>query len=206
VKALPILPALLALALVAGCGGDGDEDFGTVPPPLVPSPQLAAPLAGVDPDQNPEASSDVSATVTSLGGGRYRLLVQNGSDVGFVNSFEWTPPAGVTVTGVTRSSTGRCELDAGAISCRATLRPPKCTCRPGGQMTIEFAARVPQSADTQYGVAGGFVKIRELTPVPYLIPSAPDQQLPPEADLPLCAGEESTNEKPCLPSGAGAVP
>jgi hypothetical protein len=202
IRAQRLTPALLALVLLSGCGGEG-ETVTTVRPPLTPNFQQEKAIPGVDPDQNPEAGSDVSSSVRPLGQGRYRLLVQNGSDVGFVNSFVWTPPAGVTVRSVTASSTGSCELSGRVISCRATLRPPKCTCRPGGQMTIDFSADAPTGRKaTNYGLAGGFVRIRDLTPVPYLIPSSVEQRTSPYADLPVCAaGSESTKDAPCVHSG-----
>jgi hypothetical protein len=189
--------------LLAGCGADRGETVTTVRPPLNPSPQLEKAIPGVDPDQNPEGGSDVASTVTSLGNGRYRVLIQNSSDVGFVNSFAWTPPPGVTVTAVTSSSKGHCELAGGRISCRATLRPPKCTCRVGGTMTVDFTARAPQAGkNANYGLAGGFVRIRDLTPVPYLIPSAAGQEISPYADLPVCKkGQRSSKAEPCVHSG-----
>src|SRR6266403_73989 len=55
------------------------------------------------------------------------------SAIGFINSFSWVPPAGMTIVNVSGSSSGHCELLAARISCDGVnLKPPTCTCRDDG--------------------------------------------------------------------------
>src|SRR5207248_124408 len=101
--------ALAVAACLVGCGGGGGRTEPAVRPPLNPNPIVKA-GAGIDPDQFAEGGSDVVSTVRPLGQGRYRIVVQNSSSIGFINSFVWLAPEGVTVTAVTGSSTGHCKL------------------------------------------------------------------------------------------------
>src|SRR6266481_8221720 len=96
-----------------------------------------------DPDSRSRQGQDL-ATVLSRGAGshQYRVTVSNVSAIGFINSFSWVPPAGMTIVNVTGSSSGHCELHAARISCDGVnLKPPTCTCRDdGGQIVISFVA------------------------------------------------------------------
>ena len=56
-------------------------------------------------------------TVLDQSKGLYQLLIQNTSGIGFINTFNWVPPAGFTVTAVTSSEGGRCTVSNGDISC-----------------------------------------------------------------------------------------
>jgi hypothetical protein len=111
--------------------------------------------------------------------GDYELLIYNTSGVGYINSVNWLPPQGMTVTAITGQSGGTCTLDSGDISCTANgqgLAPPKCTCETGGVMTVSFTASGDQptfngSWWTYYGVVGSYMQITSMTPVPWYIPS-----------------------------------
>jgi hypothetical protein len=71
-------------------------------------------------------------------------------------------------------------------------------------MTVRFVATIGQAKlkrelGATGGVAGGFLRLGEMTPVPYLIRSYLG---PPPVDLPICAkGQESTTARPCVHSG-----
>lgn len=111
--------------------------------------------------------------------GKYELVIYNTSGIGYINSVNWLPPNGMTVTAITGSSGGSCILDSGDISCTAAgqgMKPPKCTCETGGVMTVSFTATGDQptfngSWWTYYGVNGSYMQITSMTPVPYYIPS-----------------------------------
>ena len=66
-------------------------------------------------------------------------------------------------------------------------------------MTVTFTARglEPTFANgywTHYGIIGSYLQIRQMTPVPYHIPSA----LPQFSDFPICKkGQKSTKARPC---------
>jgi hypothetical protein len=191
---------LAALALLAGCGGGGGTTT-TVRPAIIPINPNLKNVPGHDPDAEQRAGTEVHATIRAAGNGHYQVLVQNTSQIGFINSFDWIPPAGMTVTSVS-SSTGHCELERKVIACQATLRPPKCTCRPGGRMTIDFTADVEGTAGkVEYGFFNASVVVRTMTPVPYIIPSYLGAN-PQYADLPSCKkGQENTTAAPCVHSG-----
>jgi len=135
--------------------------------------------------------------------GKYQLEIQNTSGIGFINTFNWVPPAGMTITAITSSEGGRCTLVGGDISCVAGkkgIAPPKCTCEAGGAMTVNFTATGDQPTFngqywTYYGVVGSRTDITSMTPVPYHIPSFLSPALP---DIPICAkGTKSTTAHPC---------
>jgi hypothetical protein len=203
---------LAAVCFLAGCGGGG----GNGPSNNLDSPN--APLANVqhraraaDPDSSIVGGTDATTVLTSLGNGRYQLDVQNLSSIGGIDSFLWQAPVSMTITGVTGSSTGTCTLltdyertkvdsvpyGIGEISCNGVrLKAPTCTCKPGGSMSVKFTAKVEAEKGTTTGAAFGTLKIEELTPVPYIIPSTPNQQ--PNADLPTCKKGQTTG---CVPAG-----
>jgi hypothetical protein len=136
--------------------------------------------------------------------GLYQLEVQNTSGIGYINTFTWNAPDGLTITAVTSSEGGHCQLVSGAISCTGGgkgITPPGCTCEPGGKMTVNFTAtgNQPTFADghwTTYGIVGATLQITVMTPVPYHVPSY--IPTPSTEDLPTCAkGQTSTKAKPC---------
>ena len=196
----------VATALLAGCGGGGDHKGVTaVRPPIVPLNPVYKRVPGLDPDVEQRASTEVNASVIRRGEGRFRVLVQNTSQIGFINAFDWLPPPGVKITSVGSTSVGHCDLHDNTVSCRATLRPPKCTCLPGGSMTFDFTAKIVRAdvPDASTGFYDANVIVRSMTPVPYIIPSHLGAT-PRYSDLPICkVGQESTKDAPCIHSGAG---
>jgi hypothetical protein len=144
--------------------------------------------------------SDAITTVTWLEPGKFEIRVTNTSGIGWINTFQWVPPPGVTITAITSSEYGKCSLSGGNIECTGKIAPPDCTCHGGGILTVNFTATglSPTFADgyeTSYGIVGSYLEILTMTPVPYHIPSFFS---PAGEDLPLCkAGHPSTSAKPC---------
>ena len=111
--------------------------------------------------------------------GTFELYIYNTSAIGYINTINWLPPNGMTVTAITGSSGGSCTLDAGDISCTANgqgIAPPKCTCEHGGVMTVSFTATGDQPTYNgswwiYHGVVGDYMQITSMTPVPWYIPS-----------------------------------
>lgn len=177
--------------------------MGAVVVALMLVPHAIAADGPPDPDQGAKQGNDAVVVVRQLSNQRYELLIQNTSGIGFINSFQWVPPPGMTITKITGESTGSCKLANDVIACSATLKPPKCTCRPGGSMTIDFKAtgRDPTTQDGHtltLGVVGSFLRIQKVTPVPYHIPSWIGGVPKPQPDLPLCKkGQTSTKAHPC---------
>jgi hypothetical protein len=131
----------------------------------------------IDSDQLAKGTTDANYALESLGKNRYSLYVQNTSNVGYINSFDWVAGPGLTVTAVTGASNGKCALKSGAIACVTRLSPPKCTCAPGGAMTIDFTmagdqAQDPKGVRINFGSVGSYLAIKTITPVPYHIPSS----------------------------------
>jgi hypothetical protein len=161
----------------------------------------AAPAAvRVDPNTLGRGAGDAVAIVRWLSPGLYQLDVQNTSGIGYINTFRWVPPSGMTITAVTSSEGGRCTLLNGNIECNGKINPPSCTCQAGGDLTVNFTATglQPTFANgywTYYGLEGAYLQIEQMTPVPYHIPSV----VPYGADLPLCTkGHKSTKAAPCV--------
>src|SRR5947208_11099938 len=94
-------------------------------------------VKGSDPDELDRSSADVTATIRSLGQGQFELVVQNFSNVGFINSFTWSAPD-MRITSVQSRSGGSCRIQgSNELSCAGlSITPPKCTCRAGGTATI----------------------------------------------------------------------
>jgi hypothetical protein len=131
----------------------------------------------IDADTLPKGSTDANWVLRWLGHGKYALEVQNTSGIGYLNTFEWITPPGITIVSVTSTTGGSCKLVHGDISCAGTLKPPLCTCLPGGNLTTYFTAKglnptVSGGTTTNYGVAASYLVIKTVTPVPYHIPSA----------------------------------
>ena len=227
-----VLIGVVVVGVLAGCGGNGG---GGITPASVKQAyanelrpnSVAHIIYGIDPDQQPESSADNTSVLRSLPDNRYELSVTNTSDTGFINEFSWLPPGGMEVVHVLRSTTGHCALSGTAtwnplapagndgavnssareIVCDVVLAPPKCSCRPGETMTVDFTARysaqggrtsvatrrvgpagrfVPLATPRiQFGIVNGWVEVDSMTPVPYKIPSYVGGESPQE-DLPLC--------------------
>jgi hypothetical protein len=161
----------------------------------------AATRVTLDPSTPGRGAGDAVATVRWLGPGLYQLDVQNTSGIGYIDTFSWVPPLGLTITAVTSSEGGKCALSSGDIECNGKMAPPRCTCQAGGELTVNFTAvgLEPTFANgywTYHGFSGDYLQIEQMTPVPYHIPSA----LPKfGADLPLCKkGQKSTKARPCV--------
>ena len=214
---------LLAVAgalFLSACGGHPNA---TAPASGLRSPY--APLASMqhnaraaDPDSSIVGGSDALTSLTEFGNGRFRLLVENVSSIGFINSFLWQAPFGMTITKVTGSAPGNCRLltnvvrtkhdsvpyGIGEISCAGiALKPPKCTCLVGGSMTIDFTAEVPRvKKGHTTSLLYGTLKVENVTPVPYVIPSSLSEKPSRNADLPICKrGQRPTAAAPCILSG-----
>ena len=163
-------------------------------------PASASPRATADnPNASSRGSADAVTVVTWIAPKTYQLDVQNTSGIGFIDEFTWSPPIGLTITGIKSTEGGRCSLVGGGIQCTGKLQPPACTCQAGGDLTVVFTANglEPTFANgywTYYGIVGAQLQIQQMTPVPYHIPST----MPLTTDLPLCKkGQKSTKSHPC---------
>jgi hypothetical protein len=134
---------------------------------------------------------------------KYQLEIENTSGIGYINTFNWVPPADMTITAITSTEGGRCAIVSGHIACRGGqkgIAPPKCTCMAGGSMLVNFTATGNEPTFngqywTYYGIVGSYTQITSMTPVPYHIPSFLPTTV---ADLPLCKkGQTSTAAHPC---------
>jgi hypothetical protein len=118
------------------------------------------------------STTDDSEVLRSLGNGKYQLVVGNTSGIGLINSFRWTPPAGLTITAVTKVSGGRCELSKdGSISCSGRLQRPTCLCGDaGGVLRVAFTGSglKPTEVDghkVYQALLEGHLRITRMTPV-----------------------------------------
>jgi hypothetical protein len=202
--ALASLAAFLAVGLLSGCGGGGSSEptAAQLYAQQIQVGTFEKASRGIDPDELDRSGADVTTSVRQLANDRYELVIQNFSDVGYINSF-WWHGENLRITGVTGSSSGTCRIaDSTTLKCDGmTIAPPKCTCEPGGTATVRFTAKLLVEKNlpypTFYGVTGSRLRIAEMTPVPYHIPSYKGGES--NADLPLCAkGQASTNAKPCV--------
>lgn len=221
------LTALVVVSLVAGCGGgsgsNGNPTAAELYAKQIQVGTFGTYVAGEDPDELDRGGVDVDTVIRSLGGNRYQLLIQNASDVGFINTFSWYVNGDAGLAGKTnavklltvgKSTSGHCKLaiDKNSIICTGmTIRPPSCTCLPGGTVTVNFTAEpnykwlnsLPEGPKavmpTHYGIfQNSMTVLGNMTPVPYHIPSyrEPEQS---QFDLPLCAkGEPYTTAHPCV--------
>jgi hypothetical protein len=153
----------------------------------------------------PAAYADITTVIRPLAGshdGKYQVVFENTSGIGYINSVKFVQPAQMTITAVTATHGGRCRLDENVIVCFAAkkgIAPPTCTCHAGGLMTFNFTAKgnLPTFNGkywTYYGI-GSETHITSVTPVGYYIPSAPGLL----ADLQLCEpGTQPTTAHPCV--------
>jgi hypothetical protein len=165
----------------------------TKTPASTPNP-YGSPVSTADPNpatgvSNPDTADqgvrvcgcDASTVMRYLDprGGKYELEIYNTSGIGYINSVNWLPPAGLTLTAITSVTGGTCRIDLGDIACEANapgLAPPKCTCQTGGTMSVIFTATGDEptfngSWWTYHGLVGAYMQITSMTPVPYHIPS-----------------------------------
>jgi hypothetical protein len=124
------------------------------------------------------STSEYLAVLTPLGKGRFRLRLGNTSGIGAIDSFTWTPPPGLTIRTLAGVAGGACRLrPGGSIACTGKLRPPRCLCGgEGGAVTLEFTVSGSRSSRGPSYAPEGQVRITAMTPVPYLIPSTPQEE------------------------------
>jgi hypothetical protein len=214
--------------MLSGCGGGSSSSSGNPTAAELYAKQIQVGtfgtyVAGEDPDELDRDGVDVTTVIRSLGHDHWQLMIQNASDVGFINTFSWHvngnaglsgPTHAAILEAVTGSSAGHCVLtpDKQAISCVGlSLKPPKCTCEPGGSFTVNFTAKpdykwlnsVPEGPKAelaaQYAIfQNSMTQLGDMTPVPYHIPSYRNSQQN-LFDLPICLkGEASTSTHPCV--------
>jgi hypothetical protein len=195
---------VLVPTLLVGCGGStpaATPTTGQYAP--IKAAKTYSPTKAADPDSFNKGGADAMTVVRSLGNDHFQLVVSNTSAIGFINTFTWVPPPETRIAAVTSSSTGHCELSGGAISCKLALRPPTCTCNgSGGKVKIGFIAK-PRSKDARtHGFFGATLRIGYQTPVPYIIPSTPNDHPSAYADLPFCGeNQPSTAAHRCIKHG-----
>jgi hypothetical protein len=173
-------PDLSGYAYAGSCTKTGGSaifgwNFNELTIPAYHEPGLPKTLGG---------ATDAEIDMTSLGAGRYRLIVRNISRKGAIKAFSWVPPGGYTVTAVLGTQGGTCSVTSGGgIACHGTMKTPKCLCdNSGGTLTITLrtAHRNPDGSPAQGKgsfLGGGQLTIKSLAPVPYLVPSTrPEEQ------------------------------
>ncbi len=208
------LVALIVVGALTACGGGGkskNETAAQLYAQEIRMGQFETYAPGTDQDVLDRSSTDVTTTIRPLGHDHYVLYIQNTSDVGFINTLRWRANGTAGLGGntsaarlikVVNSSSGDCGLsDPNTISCTGlTIHPPKCTCRPGGTLSVEFIAK--PTVKEPPGVTLAIMQnsrtiLGNMTPVPYHIPSYIGQAT--NADLPLCTtGQQSTKSRPCV--------
>jgi hypothetical protein len=129
----------------------------------------------------------MTVSVLDEAGGKYQVEVQNENPTKFVSRVSWTPPNGLTITGITRSIGGKCLLTGdGVVVCVGQARPAASMTTMGGSIIVVFTATGLQPTWTgeywiHHGVLGA-VKVTQST----------------FNDLPLCKkGQKSTAARPC---------
>jgi hypothetical protein len=140
--------------------------------------------------------------VTRQAAGLAIFELTNQSTLGYINSFEWLPPAGITITGIADSSGASCVVSANTIGCSGKIAPPTCTCLPGGRvsMTISYRGTLPNDLSGWNGPSVGTVRVETVTPVPWTIPHSlakPGDGGITNGELPLCkAATKATKHHP----------
>jgi hypothetical protein len=132
-----------------------------------------------DPDQAAKVSTDVNMSLQTIKPGTYRLLIQNQSGIGSIDSFAWVPGPGWRVTSVTQTSQGTCVVVDAALACNGKIQAPKqCTCQPGGQMSITFRMVGPPDPPASkkqglvvVGTVGGYFVVKTVTLTNHHIPT-----------------------------------
>ena len=218
VAGILIVAVVVGIAVGFGMGGGGGQaplpTTGayapiSVPKPLVPTLGYLGPVIA-DPDSMIRQGQDLQELLAAApGSGRpVHLTISNVSGIGYINSFEWYPPAGVNIVKLIGSTGGHCvtagtsgfggnqfktvTLDPGILCTGINLKPPTCLCRSdGGSVVITFVA------NAQVGLSG-VARVASATPVLANIPSYPGAPSSTTPDLPLCAvGQVSTKATPC---------
>lgn len=141
-------------------------------------PSIAAAEQG-DPDQAAKVSTDVNISLQTIKPGTYRLLVQNQSGLGSIDSFAWVPGPGWHVTSVITAAPGKCLVVNAALACSGKIQAPKrCTCQPGGHMSITFRMAGPpdpprskKQGAVVVGTVGGYFSVKTVTLTNHHIPT-----------------------------------
>jgi hypothetical protein len=212
-RLLVVLMAGLAIGGLAGCGGKSASESDTSTTG-VNAPIAATMLvhgtgkntgAFVDPDSENKMGSDLGYVVMRISDSQFKLTVKNTSPLGFINTFTWNAPPNVKLTSLVSDAKGHCALVGEQIACKGlALKPPSCTCKgDGGIAVVTFTAKQPKPKYGQHvGWEYSAMTIGAMTPVPYVIPSTPNETPGANSDLPLCAkGHESTDSDPCVYTG-----
>lgn len=136
-----------------------------------------------------------AVTVTQVDNhGKWEIAVYNTNPKGFISTFWWIPPIGMTVNAVTSVKGGTCVLAKQVINCKGNIAPPSCNTCIGDKLTADFNATGDTGTfvNTSYGGywihygVRGFVYITSVTPF---------------SDLAKCKqGQVSTKAKPCSPA------
>jgi hypothetical protein len=132
-----------------------------------------------DPDQAAKVSTDVNMALQTIKPGTYRLDVQNQSGLGSIDSFAWVPGPGWRVTSVLQTSQGKCLVVDAALACAGKIEAPKrCTCLPGGHMSITFRMVGPPAPRSSkklgtvvVGTVGGYFTAKTITLTNHHIPT-----------------------------------
>jgi hypothetical protein len=179
--------AAVAFAVVGTGGGSNDKKSalpttGGYAPLTIWRPPLirVGPLILDAPDSPPQVW--LSTRLSPLPAHHhYQVTVLNVSSIGFINSLQWYPPAGVRILKVLGSSTGHCGLTGLSgfggnqfktvllypnVQCDGlALKSPSCTCKgDGGSVTFSFVS------DRDTPLAGGS-RVLSATPLLKPVPS-----------------------------------
>ena len=177
--------AAVAFAFVGSGGGNRETTLpttGDYAPLTVWRPPLirVGPMILDAPDSPPQVW--LSTRLSPLPGHHhYKVTVLNVSSIGFINSLQWYPPAGVRVLKVLGSSSGHCGLTGLSgfggnqfktvllypnVHCDGlALKEPSCTCKgDGGSVSFSFVS------DRNTPLAGGS-RVLSATPLLKSVPS-----------------------------------
>jgi hypothetical protein len=158
----------------------------------------AAATAEGSPPQNVSPSKRFTVTLRwvgpgSSGGNEWELDVENTNTGRYINSFRWSPPAGLEIKAVTGAEGGHCSLAGGDVACAGNIAPEACMSCEGGTMTIHFTGNGfdPVWIKTDWG---GYWFDQGWTPGTTTVTSTSALF----GDLPVCGkGQVATKRKPC---------
>ncbi len=171
-------------AVVVGGDDPAPPAAGDVAPISVTRPKLPVIAGGIPVDIDAVVRrNDLSMTTEVLPGvHRYRVTIQNTSNVGAIDAFEWYPPTGVRIVRLLHHSRGNCRLTGlkgfggnqfptlvlyPDVRCEnVDLEPPSCTCQgDGGSVSISFVT------EKEYSGGAGDLRMVAATLVFDRIPS-----------------------------------
>ena len=154
----------------------------------------ATPPGGSGPPQD-----RFSQVLIFRGGNNWQLSVENTNVKGFIDSFNWLPPLGLTITAIKSSKGGTCTMSSGGLICSTTLAPEPCSSCDGGAMTVSFAGTgLPTRTFVNTSYGGYWVNAGWSPGDANVTSMSASASFP---DLPHCAkGQASTKLKPCAKS------